>query len=240
MINFPSSIELETRISNLEEQVKQLTSSSNKKKDVPRRFVPVNGFNDGTKWIEPGVLVFKNGTRISYDCYNLDFCLKLVQKGLWKELPPLEKVKDQVIKEKPEKKVHPVEKNPLVQFYYSSKLRTVRVIAANCSYIIGLDLDDKNRFKRFRQNKISDFNLLEFNLTSISNNTKKKEVIMPRRFVHVDGWSSFSKIKWVEPDCIVFKDGSRMEAPNYPLSQCLHFVNKGSWREMDPNEITYI
>ena len=71
-------------------------------------------------------------------------------------------------------KVNPIEQNPLVKFwYYSSKsgcdvLRTVRMISANEFYIIGLQVNDKNRFKRFRRDRIVNFELLEFATASMS------------------------------------------------------------------------
>lgn len=55
-----------------------------------------------------------------------------------------------------------VEENPLVEFYYPSSkhngtptYRKVRVIAANSYYIQGLDALDKNRFKKFKQSRIT-------------------------------------------------------------------------------------
>ena len=53
-----------------------------------------------------------------------------------------------------------VENNPLVCFGYPSSRtgqvvhRTVRVISANDTYVVGLDTYDKNRFKKFRRNRI--------------------------------------------------------------------------------------
>lgn len=68
------------------------------------------------------------------------------------------------------KKQHPVEKNPRVTFYYPSSdhpgytySRNVRVIGANEKYIVGLDIGDKNRFKRFRKDRMTNVQLMEFN-----------------------------------------------------------------------------
>jgi len=67
------------------------------------------------------------------------------------------------------KKVNPVEKNPLVKFQYPRKdygygYREVRLISANGKYLVGLDINDKNRFKKFRRDRIpDDIQLLEFN-----------------------------------------------------------------------------
>jgi len=75
---------------------------------------------------------------------------------------------------KPEVVKKPIEQNPLVKFwYYSSKsgcdvLRTVRMISANEFYLIGLQVNDKNRFKRFRRDRIVNFELLEFAPASMS------------------------------------------------------------------------
>lgn len=69
------------------------------------------------------------------------------------------------------KKEHPVEKNPLVKFQYPSKskdygygYREVRLISANGKYLVGLDINDNNRFKKFRRDRIMrGIDLLEFN-----------------------------------------------------------------------------
>ena len=65
---------------------------------------------------------------------------------------------------------HPVELNPLVTFNYPSSKeswhhipRTVRLIAANATYYIGLDVGDKNRFKKFLRRKASQFSVVNFN-----------------------------------------------------------------------------
>ena len=68
------------------------------------------------------------------------------------------------------KKSNPVDKNPLVSFFYpSSKLdffpsfRTVRLIAANDQYIVGLDVGDNYRFKKFLVSKAMSLKILQFN-----------------------------------------------------------------------------
>jgi len=69
---------------------------------------------------------------------------------------------------------HPVKKNPLVTFVYPHshtgipRMRLVRLIGANHRYFIGLDVNDKNRFKKFLRSKGSNFRLQEFNPESIS------------------------------------------------------------------------
>ena len=77
------------------------------------------------------------------------------------------------------KKQHPVEKNPLITFFYPRsgwrtddkncyKLRQVRLISANQKYFCGLEVSDKNRFKKFLRSRIPDsVQLLEFNPTAI-------------------------------------------------------------------------
>jgi hypothetical protein len=53
-----------------------------------------------------------------------------------------------------------VEENPMVEFDYPNSrtntyiFRKVRVITANADYIQGLDTLDKNRFKKFKRNRI--------------------------------------------------------------------------------------
>jgi len=73
------------------------------------------------------------------------------------------------------KKVHPVDKNPRVLFFYpqsktpwNSQLRNVRVIGANDKYLIGLEISDKNRFKKFLKSKITDLQLQEFAPESVN------------------------------------------------------------------------
>lgn len=68
------------------------------------------------------------------------------------------------------KKQHPVEKNPRMSFYYpisdtpwNSSLRDVRVIAVNEKYVVGLQINDKNRFKRFLKKRMTNVQLTEFN-----------------------------------------------------------------------------
>lgn len=71
-------------------------------------------------------------------------------------------------------KVAAAEKNPLVTFSYpiskqpwNEKLRKVRVIAANSKYIIGLEVSDKNRFKKFLKTKTSQMSLVEYSTGSM-------------------------------------------------------------------------
>lgn len=71
------------------------------------------------------------------------------------------------------KKVHPVEKNPLVKFFYPHKdgpatHRVVRLIGANAQYIVGLQVNDKNRFKKFSRSKVQNLSLVEFSPLSVS------------------------------------------------------------------------
>jgi hypothetical protein len=86
------------------------------------------------------------------------------------EVEPLRSLPKKVKKPK----VNPIEQNPLVCFfYYSSALgydthRVVRVISANEFYLIGLQVNDKNRFKRFRRDRISGLKLEEFAPASMS------------------------------------------------------------------------
>lgn len=71
-------------------------------------------------------------------------------------------------------KALPIEQNPLVKFFYHSNAlgyethRVVRVISANEFYLIGLQVNDKNRFKRFRRDRISAMQLVEFAPASMS------------------------------------------------------------------------
>ncbi len=76
---------------------------------------------------------------------------------------------------KKEKKVHPVEKNPRVRFTYPSSKdmyqileRDVRVIGANQKYVVGLEISDKNRFKKFLKSKMNNLSLVEFSPESVS------------------------------------------------------------------------
>lgn len=70
-----------------------------------------------------------------------------------------------------EKKPHPVEKNPIVSFsyphkdkaWYATPQRFVRLIAANEKYIIGLDINDGNKFKKFLRLKAGRMDVIEFN-----------------------------------------------------------------------------
>ncbi len=73
------------------------------------------------------------------------------------------------------KKVHPVEKNPRLQFFYPSskrpevnQFRDVRVIGANAKYVVGLQINDKNKFKKFLKAKMRVVNLAEFSPESVS------------------------------------------------------------------------
>jgi hypothetical protein len=74
----------------------------------------------------------------------------------------------------PVKKEHPVEKNPLVHFNYPSSNicwhspeRIVRLIAVNRKYIVGIEVSDKNKFKKFLRSKATGFKIVEFNPTAI-------------------------------------------------------------------------
>jgi len=71
------------------------------------------------------------------------------------------------------KKPHPIEKNPRVRFFYPHKdgpetLRDVRVIGANDKYVVGLQINDKNRFKKFLKSRMTHFTLAEFSPLSVS------------------------------------------------------------------------
>ena len=68
------------------------------------------------------------------------------------------------------KVVNPVEKNPLIQFNYPKSQnpytyarRVVRLIASNAKYYMGLEVTDKNRFKKFLRSKAFCTSILEFN-----------------------------------------------------------------------------
>lgn len=70
---------------------------------------------------------------------------------------------------------HPIEKNPLVRFSYPSSKepwttveREVRVIGANGTYIVGVQLNDKKGYKKFLRSKMFNFRLVEFSPESIS------------------------------------------------------------------------
>ena len=58
-----------------------------------------------------------------------------------------------------------IENNPLVSFSYGtcSKFRIVRLVAANEKYLVGIEVTDKNQYKKFLRDKIVYFELLEFN-----------------------------------------------------------------------------
>ncbi len=73
------------------------------------------------------------------------------------------------------KKVAAVEKNPLVSFFYPkhndngvSLERKVRLISSNGKYIIGLEVTDKNRFKKFLATKAKHLKLVEFNVQALT------------------------------------------------------------------------
>ena len=66
------------------------------------------------------------------------------------------------------------DKNPLVEFDYPNSRakwelihRRVRMIAADRGYLIGIEVSDKNRFKKFLKSKIRNLNIIEFNPTGI-------------------------------------------------------------------------
>ena len=68
------------------------------------------------------------------------------------------------------KKANPIEKAPLVSFMYPSKnpgdypeQRTVRVVAANHTYLAGLDVNDGFKYKKFLRLKMRLLELIEFN-----------------------------------------------------------------------------
>lgn len=78
-------------------------------------------------------------------------------------------------------KQHPVEKNPLVQFYYpmsktpwNNSLRSVWLISADAKYYIGIEIlsDNKVAFKKFLKTKASQMAVLEFNSSSLTNGKK--------------------------------------------------------------------
>jgi hypothetical protein len=67
----------------------------------------------------------------------------------------------------------PIESNPLIRFSYPSKdgfwtERVVRLISANSTYYLGLDVGDKNRFKKFLRNRANKVELMEFNSEAMS------------------------------------------------------------------------
>ena len=72
-------------------------------------------------------------------------------------------------------KVHPVEKNPLVSFYYPdsktgvSTARSIWLIGANQKYYIGVEIAPctKAKFKRFLRCKATYLSILRFNPESI-------------------------------------------------------------------------
>lgn len=78
----------------------------------------------------------------------------------------------------------PIEKNPLVKFFYPSsksfgdKQRLVRLISANGMYVVGLEISNyktpkgeirqRHQFKKFRQSKVQNMQLVEFAPESMS------------------------------------------------------------------------
>jgi hypothetical protein len=65
-------------------------------------------------------------------------------------------------------------KSPLVTFYYPSRenhltftRRSVRLIAADAKYVIGLDVNDKFKFKKFLRKKASMIEVVEFNVNAL-------------------------------------------------------------------------
>ena len=65
-------------------------------------------------------------------------------------------------------------KSPLVTFFYPSRenptnftRRSLRMIAGNSKYIIGLDVNDKFKFKKFRRDKASMVEVVEFNVNAL-------------------------------------------------------------------------
>lgn len=80
------------------------------------------------------------------------------------------------VKRERKPKTHPVEKNPLVSFYYpNSKLggqstrRDVRLIGANGKYYIGVEVTPGTpaKFKKFLRYKASYMTVQEFNAESV-------------------------------------------------------------------------
>jgi hypothetical protein len=79
-----------------------------------------------------------------------------------------------VVDAKREKKVSAVDKNPLISFTYpvsrepwKETKRQVRLISANEKYIVGLEVSDKNRFKKFLSSKASSLKMLEYSSSSM-------------------------------------------------------------------------
>jgi hypothetical protein len=72
------------------------------------------------------------------------------------------------------KKVNAIEKNPLVTFAYPvstcpsiRSIRSVRLISANDKYLVGIEISDKNRFKKFLVSKTSSLKVTEFHTGSM-------------------------------------------------------------------------
>lgn len=51
-----------------------------------RRFTHVHAFGDGTRWVEPGVVVDQAYKRNKCKWYSLAKCLEKVREGVWKEI----------------------------------------------------------------------------------------------------------------------------------------------------------
>jgi hypothetical protein len=70
------------------------------------------------------------------------------------------------VKKEEKKELYP-SKSPLVQFIYTSKdcrRRKVRLIAADEKYIVGLDLDDNFKYKKFLRKRAGLIEVVEFNV----------------------------------------------------------------------------
>jgi hypothetical protein len=71
------------------------------------------------------------------------------------------------------KKIAALEKNPLISFFYPHRdlpiktWRNVRLIAANKKYFIGLEVSDKNRFKKFLKSEATQLSISEFNKEAV-------------------------------------------------------------------------
>jgi hypothetical protein len=118
-----------------------------------------------------GVNSFYTYWRRRHITVNHEKKMKVVLDGVSKH--PAKQIADHIVPSV--KKQHPVEKNPLVSFYYpksggsswNKTYRLVRLIAADAKYYIGLEVNDKNRFKKFLRSKVSQFTFVEFNPSAI-------------------------------------------------------------------------
>ena len=126
--------------------------------------------------IRKGDLKLRNGVvrrvsnsvgRLVSTCSSLVYRRQHVPVGLSVQVAKV-KSKTALVKE------HSVEKNPLICFWYpSSKFpalkhwRQVRLIAADNKYFVGLEVSDKNRFKKFLKQKATQVQVAEFNATAI-------------------------------------------------------------------------